>query len=261
MISLFFVLTNTNETKPLDILTISAVDKDTVRVITISRQKKSDVLFEKKDNGWVMLKPYQIRAHENRIATMLNLLSTRSLGQLNVRENDLNKYELDMPQLSLQLGEEVFYFGNINPLQNRRYVMAAHTIHLIDDRLFPQLQQDTTFFISNKLLPAHITITEIIYPAHKLYNENEQWQLTPVINNPVIKNKELVSNWYQARASKIEKLDARESNEIILIKTKRNITYRFEIIQSGPQLKLARTDLGFVYTINQSQNNQLTPEI
>ena len=128
---------------------VSAIDKAGITSISITRTGRDALHFSKKGNAWQMVSPRPARANQTRINAILSVLQAHSYTQLDAGKMDLNRFDLVHPAVTLTLNDFEFRFGGSNPLEGRRYLLFQHTIHLIDDGLFEQLQQPAEFFIQS----------------------------------------------------------------------------------------------------------------
>lgn len=126
---------------------VSSIDTDSITRISVSRTDRKTLRFVKQDNVWRMLSPLPARANPDRINAILSVLRARSYTQFEAVQTDLGRFDLVSPAVILTLNDHVFRFGGSNPLEGRRYLLFQHTINLIDDGLYQQLQQPADFFI------------------------------------------------------------------------------------------------------------------
>jgi hypothetical protein len=246
-LSVFLVNTRTVPVNP--IVPLTSIAPQSIQTILIKRAGKPDISFRKSNTAWLMTAPLEIRANDNRINAMLQLLRTPSFTRMQAAQQDLARLGLATPAVALQENNHAFLFGTTSPLEGRRYVMINGTIHLIPDGLFPQLQQGATFFVSPRLLPEGTLLQEINLPGHHLSYVNHAWQCDEDSNLKSAALERLAAAWLTATAMSTAILQPAPSQGEIRITTRNGESMRFEILQRQPLLKLARTDLNITYTL------------
>jgi len=249
VIALAMFLVNTSSPPANPIVPLTTIAPQSIESIDIRRDNKPELRFRKSNSIWLMTAPLEVRANDDRINAMLQLLQTPSFNRLQSMDHDLSRFDLAPPAVVLREDAHEFQFGGTNPLEGRRYVMIGATIHLIPDGLFPQLQQDPAFFISPRLIPEDTLLQEISLPDYNLNYVNHAWQspATPDLESAVLER--LAANWLAATAVAIGSLEPAPSLGKVRITTRNGESIRFEILQREPLLKLARTDLNISYTM------------
>jgi hypothetical protein len=126
--------------------TLTSLDPDQITSIRIDRQTES-LVFIKDGNHWHMSMPLQGRANEERITELRALAVITPLAQYDVQSIDLERYGLTTPRLSVRLNDIRILFGDLNPANQRRYVLTENHLFLIADNIFPILQLPPEAFI------------------------------------------------------------------------------------------------------------------
>lgn len=259
VIGLAVFLMNTRKQPANPVKPLTTIPPQIINRLDIIRSGKQEISFSKRDKVWYMTAPLKVRANDNRINAMLQLLHTPSFTRLRAAGRDLDRFDLASPKAILREDAHEFHFGGTNPLEGRRYVMYQGTIHLIPDVLFPQLQQGPAFFISPRLLPEGVRLREIRLPGQHLSFVNHDWQSDPPVqDNAAAKRR--AHAWLMASAVTIGSVQPQQSGGEIRITTENGAVIRFEILQRKPILKLARTDLGLSYTMPAGSDETLLPE-
>ncbi len=260
---------------------LSAINPEQIQTIIIERQGIEPVRLNKQGKHWVMQSPYQLPANPLRVRTVLALASKRSYSSFDVAENELKKYTLEPPLLSVWLDDQRFDLGSEAPLNGQRYAMNiqanihndTNTVHLINGAVYYQLRASIDSFISPSLLPPDADIEQIQWSDNTLTLENGQWQLKTSRKNADIQPESvtrLIQNWRITQASRVEtnikpKLSA-ETRQHMALKTinirfkqaarQQNISYT--IIMEDGQIKLLRDDLHIAWWLTPQQLKLLT---
>jgi len=256
--TLFLTLTETEEEEKAPTL-VSDVAADQINEIIIERKDKETIRFNKQNNTWVMQSPYQINAHQQRIDSILNLLTSNSADQLDVNKTDLSRLLLDDPQITLKLNNEVFAFGDINPLDKKRYVLYRDKVHLIHDNLYPQLSASPTFFIDTKVIPQDRTLKLVQYPQFRLLKENDTWTLESELDISDEKINTLARTWIELRANSVREYQPLEPLYEIKVEFENGESIRYLVISDLPSLVLARPEINLQYHIPDYLSEKLFP--
>ena len=247
---------------------LSTLDPNTISTIEIQRKNLETLSFNKSDDKWEIISPVQIQANLIRIASILNILRTKSYKEIKLNDVDIAQFDLRDPKVILKLDQNNFQFGTTNPIDQKRYVLFDETIHLIDDYLFAQLMVNVYFFAENKLLPDDKKIASINFPDNKIYKNNNQWVSTKKdYDDKKIKN--IIKTWENAIAIKVDKYQINggssekdcDYNELcsaaISIKTLSDEIISFSIEKEKPNLILARESVHIQYTISADDARQM----
>ncbi|MCG8323871.1 MAG: DUF4340 domain-containing protein, partial [Thiotrichales bacterium] len=234
---LFLSFTETNDEAVAPVL-LSDTDPDQITSIIIQRRDKDEVRFEKHDGGWQMQAPYRARAHQTRIDAMLRLLSAGSAAALAVAQLDLANLKLDAPDVVLKLNNEEFAFGDINPLDKKRYVLYEDKVHLIHDTLHPQLTTSATFYIDPLVIPETESIQQVQYPQFRLLKQDGRWALRTGLDIADEQVQLLGRSWQQLRASAVQAYTGMEALYEIAVDLASGQTIRLMVTADLPDLIL-----------------------
>ncbi len=261
---------------------LTSLKANEVNTIIIKRQDIGAITLKKQKNGWFLQQPYQLPANPLRVGTITALAERRSYSQFQIDNNELARYQLDKPPVSVWLNGSQFTLGSEESINHQRYAMniqenshsEKNTVHLIDGTIFYQLRANLDTFISLSLLPPQARIKRIIWPENELSIAKGRWTLTP--DSAEISSDNIarfIQFWQHARANKIEtNVSLSMSNAEQLKSPGITITFttpsgndssainsiHYLIIQDGKQIKLLRTDIQLAYWISPQILKQLT---
>jgi hypothetical protein len=125
---------------------LTTLDPDQIRNIEIVRAVDT-LVFNRNGDQWLMTSPLQGKAHTERMTELRALAVISPLGQYDSDKIDLARYGLTTAQLSVRLNDTLIEFGNVNPANQRRYVLVEDRLFLIADNIFPILQLPAEQFI------------------------------------------------------------------------------------------------------------------
>ena len=118
-----------------EITPLTRQSPEEVRKITVSNRHGSFTLA-RRSGDWRMTAPHAAEADAERIADLLEILSTPSYQQFTLPEIDLAEFGLQPPAASVRIDGLTLELGAIHPFNQRRYLRIGDRLHLIKDR-FP----------------------------------------------------------------------------------------------------------------------------
>lgn len=118
-----------------EITPLTRQSPEEVNKITVSNRHGSFTL-ERRGSDWKMTAPHATKANAEKIADLLEILSTISYQQFPLSEVDLAEFGLQPPAASIRIDGLTLELGDIHPYNQRRYLRIDDTLHLIRDR-FP----------------------------------------------------------------------------------------------------------------------------
>ena len=222
---------------------LSTLHAKSVHTIKIQRHNRDDIVLNKEDGNWFIAQPIQASANPTRINLILALLSSRSHSQLKPDPSlSLQQFDLDPAKISLSINEQRFEFGNVESINQYRYIRYNNSLHLIDDTVAPLLNSNAASFIDNRLFSEKLSITSLNLPeiasqeaqasALSINVENGHWKSS----NETLSNDQLsklVTAWQHAYAMQVFPL----TDDKIQKEIGQNITVEFSN-QASAQLLL-----------------------
>ena len=132
--------------------------KHDIDSIVIERKGLEKIKLIKKDNSWLLEEPEKARANILRVDTILALAEKRSYLKFQVSNEELERYQLKLPKVSVWLNNNHYVIGGKHPVKNQRYAMQIknnshsdiNTVHLIEANIFYQLRSNLNTFIFQK---------------------------------------------------------------------------------------------------------------
>jgi len=141
---------------------ISSLSAAEVSAIEIPQANKPAIKLERLHDKWALTAPFKAQANQPRINLLLSLLSAPVYGQFQPMDQaSLDQFGLSKPEATLRLNDQQFYFGGIEALNKRRYVLHQDVIYLLDDNIAPLLKASAGSFVDNRLIADQNTITAL----------------------------------------------------------------------------------------------------
>lgn len=114
---------------------LTGLAPDGIRAVRIERGNRLALSLQRGPDGWRMLYPEPARAQGRRVEQLLAVASAPVLARYPASD-DPGRYGLDEPAAVLQLDETRLLFGDRDPAQKLRYVLAENEVRVIDDVYF-----------------------------------------------------------------------------------------------------------------------------
>ncbi len=232
---------------------ITALTPQQISRIHIERPGKDAITLQKLDGHWRITEPQQLPADDGHVNSLLRLVQETSQARFPAKPEDLHKYKLDKPAVRLTLNDQVFAFGDIDPINGRRYVQIGNTVHLTTDMYFYQLDADMPSFVSTHLLPDKASINALTLPDIALTHDAQgHWQVKP--DKPGLSAdaiQTLIDAWHNTTALWVKKYVKGNAQGSITVQLKDPAQeLHFDIMARQPELILARPDLGLQYHLS-----------
>ena len=126
-----------SQTKSLTITTLKASDVISIKIAT---NDKPTILIQKSGESWSIQKnSLNLSLDPSSIQNLLVLTEADSIHQFKVNKDELTKYGLHSPRLIATVNEINMQFGDLDPLNNLRYVLIDNTVHVIKDDFYKHL--------------------------------------------------------------------------------------------------------------------------
>lgn len=240
-------------------VSLTTVTPAAVSRLRVERPNQATVEMEKVDSGWRVVQPFTLSADDFRANSLLEILRSTSHGQLKADDPGLARFSLAPPKASLHLDGTRIDFGDVEPLNGRRYVRLGDTIHLITDRFFHHLLASPADFVDYRLLGPDPKLVEIILPDLHLLRRNGTWSLDPedpaVSANALAK---LVEAWRQTRAIDVRTLEDANSKRAIVVRLEEPAqSVRFLLSETEDEIILARPNANVQYHLARSHAEAL----
>ncbi len=226
---------------------LTKLDAKNVSQISIYHNGR-DLELKKIDKHWRMLKPTDIDANDFRVGSVLNILSTDSLGSYDPAKLTLSKYGLEKPKTWMLIGKLKIEFGIDNPINHSRYVLVNGKVHTISDQFYPLISSQFGTLVSPNLLPRGAKITRIKLPDQTLSKDKIGWTSTNThLTTDAIQK--LVDAWTDAQAFGVHTYEPQMKSkgriEVSIESQKKPLI--FEISDLHPWMIIARPALNVEY--------------
>lgn len=139
---------NRNPVEDNKIIRTSNLTAEEIDTIVIQREELAEIILEKTEKGWLVTSPREGEVDQEKLDLLLKLLKLKSRHQHEITDQEqLERYDLVNPKVSLFLNDQQFDFGKVNGFNNLRFVLINGTVHSIKDITHHLLIADANSFI------------------------------------------------------------------------------------------------------------------
>ena len=121
--------------------------------IAIERTDKPAIRLVQDAAGWRMESPYAVSANAERIGKLTGIAATAVYRSL-PKTAGAERLGLNADSLRLNLNGLVLSFGNVDPIEQRRYVAIGEQVHLIGDGFQHHLIAGAEDYVARAPLPS-----------------------------------------------------------------------------------------------------------
>lgn len=240
---------------------LTNIDTPAVTELQISVPDQQAITLQRDGQRWRLTAPKQIFANPVRVQRILGLLAVSSEQQYAAVDLDLSKYGLATPKAKLRVAGQELAFGDLDPLNSRRYVLIGQTLHLIDQNDISVLTSSWPSLVDLRLLPEERELSAIeITGLGKFERHAEGWKFSgPAKAKAPVQATidELVRVWREAQAMEVAINETEAAGEQAVLKFVDGGELRFDINRFADQVALGRADLEIEYHVSNAQAQQL----
>lgn len=107
---------------------------------------KDDVIIQKKDDIWYVVKPSSFIANKDKIRHIFTLLSENAESNYSLEGKDLASYGLDKDNLSISFNGVKIIFGKLNQVTGKRFILKGDRMYLISETISGLMKQGEDAF-------------------------------------------------------------------------------------------------------------------
>lgn len=228
--------------------------------IVLEHPKAAPITLQRDGDDWTLLTPVQARADRFEVATLLNIAAQRAYRTLKLADVDPAELKLAPPQFTLRFNEQAFGFGDVEPIEYRRYVQRGDEIVLTDDLAATAVDADYSDLVAKELLPLNAGIRAIEVPGLRVARdaEDRNWEAKPAgAIATATTAAHFIEAWRGARAMWNAPMpdDGGKGQPITITLDDQRI--QLVLIAREPQLLIDRPDLKIRYTLSKADGDTL----
>ncbi|PSJ16329.1 DUF4340 domain-containing protein [Nitrosomonas supralitoralis] len=224
--------------------------------------RQQEIVLKQSNNQWRMIEPIKVRANEEKIGEILEILTASSYQRL-VLEN-LDRFSLSRPYLQLYIDKAYFGFGGFSPTTNQQYVAANGFVYLVSPRYGLALSVTASDLINSELLAPDEIPVRFEMDLWTVELQNDKWRIIKhsaddgFDDNKVIR---WVQLWQTTQAGALKLQDELDADfaemGAIQITTQNGNIISFNILQNEYSLVLLRMPEGIGYQFSIEVGQQL----
>jgi hypothetical protein len=157
---------------------IAAVKAAEVKRVIIEPRDAKGMILEKQGEDWFLAQPLQARADHSQVDRLLDLLSAKSREQLPATE--LQRFELDAPELKVSFDGHTVAFGTTNPLSQDQYVLSGNGVYLLPPYYRSLVPQSPERVLTHALFRRDEKPVAFVLKGFRVEQRDASWTLSPV---------------------------------------------------------------------------------
>lgn len=215
---------------------LTALDPQKVKTLTIRCADCNERHFEHRTNGWWMTKPYPLRADAAAVERLVAIAAAPVRKTLDANGYDPAKLGLDKP-IVMQLDDVTLEFGGEDPIEHDRYVRTAGKLVRVPDRFGARLMESADVEIDRHLIDADATVVDVSIDGAP-------------------PRADLAKAWKESAAPQMQASDKSEGTKIV-IDLADATELEFVMRRAGDHYVVHRSDVGLDYLIGEAQAQAL----
>lgn len=227
---------------------ITPLKLDQVHRIHINRPIRDDiVLVRQSPEHWLVERSTALPADNLKVRALARLAEQVPVRSYAATDMDLDALQLDPPYATAVLNDIAIEFGNLEPIDDLRYIRIGDQVHLIPDKHLQLMEAGFSQFVRQRLFAGNTRITSISLPAFSLTRSGETWEASPATGIDNATMQQFIDRWQDAAALYVQTASPEQQGEAITVTLGDNSVIRFLLVASDPELMLVRPDYGILY--------------
>lgn len=245
---------------PAEIPAITSLRIEDIHRIHINRPTHRDlVLLRQSPEHWVIDRAAPLPADTFKVRALARLAEQKPARSYPAKDMDLAALQLAPPYATVILNDTAVEFGNLEPIDNLRYVRAGDRVYLIPDNYLPLMEAGFTQFVRQRLFDDSAHIQAIHLPNLSLTRSDSGWQLAPQRQVSADALQQFVDIWQGASALSVQPANPELAGTPVQIQLQGiDEPVTLQIIGRAPELILARPDYGIQYRMGDRGEAMLT---
>ena len=222
---------------------VAAIKAAEIKRVVIEPRNGKGMILEKQGEDWFLAQPIQARADRGQVDRLLDLLSARSRERLPA--TDLQRFELDTPELKVRFDEHALAFGTTNPLSQDQYVLSGDSVYLLPAYYRSLVPQSPERVLAHALFRQDEKPVAFVLRGFRIEQRDAKWALSPAPTQDQPSADDLnrwVDEWRLASSLLTQPADAAPAKETIEVRLADGRALKLGVRQREPELVLLRAD-------------------
>ena len=246
---------NKDATTPLTALKVEDITR-----LVLERPDAAPLTLVKQGENWRLETPVQGRADPFEVASLLNIATQPAYRRLPLAEVNPAELKLAPPLYTLTINGQKLGFGDIDPLEYRRYVQLGNEVALSDDPPATAVDADYSNLVAKELLPLKAGIRSIEVPGLRVTRDadDRNWTASPASELATAATAaRFVEAWRGARAMWNAVMPADGGKGAAIVITLDDEVIRLHLVAREPQLLIDNPALKVRYALSKADAEQL----
>jgi hypothetical protein len=222
---------------------IAAVKAVEIKRVVIEPRDGKGMILEKQGEDWFLAQPVQARADHSQVDRLLDLLSAKSREKLPA--TDLQRFELDTPELKVSFDGHTVAFGTTNPLSQDQYVLSGEGVYLLSAYYRSLVPQGPERVLAHALFRRDEKPVAFVLKGFRVEQRDAKWVLSPAPaqDQPSADDfNRWVDDWRYASSLLTQPAGGKAPVETIEVRLADGRLLALGVRQREPELVLVRTD-------------------
>jgi hypothetical protein len=224
---------------------IAAIQAAPIKRVVIEPRDGKRMILERQGEDWFLAQPIQARADRGQVDRLLDLLSAKSRERLPA--TDLQRFELDRPELKVTFDDHSVAFGTTNPLTQDQYVLSGDGVYLLSAYYRSLVPQSPERVLTHALFRADEKPVGFAFGRFRVEQRDAKWTLSPAPADAQTQPSaddlnSWVDDWRLASSLLTQPAAGKPAPETIEVRLADGRTLRLGVRQRAPELVLVRAD-------------------
>lgn len=224
---------------------IAAIKAAEIKRVVIEPRSGKGMVLERQGEDWFLTQPLQARADRGQVDRLLDLLSAKSREKLTAA--DLQRFELDAPELKVSFDGHSVAFGTTNPLSQDQYVLSGDGVYLLPAYYRSLVPQTPERVLTHALFRGDEKPVGFALRRFRVEQRDAKWTLSPAPadaqSRPTADDlNRWVDDWRFASSLLTQPAGRKSATETIEVRLADGRTLRLGVRQREPELVLVRAD-------------------
>lgn len=239
--------------------TLTGLAAEGVSSASVAWPDAPEIKLVREGGEWTLTAPVAARVDRFEALNFGNLATSEVKETLTPDGLDLKQIGLDPPERVIGLNDQRIEFGNVDPIESRRYVKLGDKVMLIDDPVSAAFDREYHDLVAKELFAPGEEIVGLELPGLSLSRNPEgQWTATPAsaAATPDAMN-QLVAGWKGASAMWNEAGGEAPAGETVRVQLKGGEVREFVVAGTDPQFSLYSPALKMRYQLSKALADEL----
>lgn len=239
---------------------LTTLQSEAITTIALEHPGAAAILLRKHGEQWRLEAPVQGRADTFEVAGLLAIATQKAYRELPLADVDPAELKLAPAQYTLRFDEQTLQFGDVDPIEYRRYVRIGDQVKLTDDPPATAVDADFSNLVAKELLPPKAGIRVIDVPGLRVARDanDQNWQATPASELATAASAaRFVEAWRTARAMWISPMPDDGGKGAPITITLDDETITLHLVAREPQLLLDHPAMKVRYALSKADADSL----